>query len=53
MPKYNHMLISKRHVLRWFLYLFAGLVLALVFSSYFAPDVMIAITNQVWAFCGW
>jgi hypothetical protein len=53
MPKYNHIQTRKSPVLRWFLYLLTGLVLALVFSSYFAPEVMIAVTNQVWAFCGW
>jgi uncharacterized integral membrane protein len=33
-----------------------GLVLFLllfVFSMYFAPDMMVAITNHVWALCGW
>jgi hypothetical protein len=29
------------------------LVLLLIFSAYFAPDMMVAITNQVWALCGW
>ncbi len=35
------------------LYCFALLVLLLIFSSYYAPDMMIAMTNQVWALCGW
>jgi hypothetical protein len=35
------------------LYSFALLVLLLIFSAYFAPDMMVAITNQVWALCGW
>jgi hypothetical protein len=34
-------------------YGFAGFILLLVFSSYFAPDMMVAITTQVWALCGW
>jgi hypothetical protein len=53
MPKYNLNHMRKGHLLRWFFYLFTGVVLALVFSSYFAPEVMIAVANQVWAFCGW
>mgnify|MGYP000411421073 CR=1 FL=1 len=28
-------------------------VLLFVFSMYFAPDMMVAVTNQVWALCGW
>jgi hypothetical protein len=28
-------------------------VLLLIFSAYFAPDMMVALTNQVWAMCGW
>ena len=34
-------------------YGFALLILLAIFSSYFAPDMMVAITNQVWALCGW
>ncbi len=34
-------------------YGFAALVLLFIFSMYFAPDMMVAITNQVWALCGW
>jgi hypothetical protein len=33
-----------------------GLVLfalLLTFSMYFAPDMMVAVTNQIWALCGW
>jgi len=29
-----------------------GLVLALTFIAYFAPDLMVALTNTVWALCG-
>jgi hypothetical protein len=43
-------LFSLRQLL---LYSFALLVLLLIFSAYFAPDMMVAITNQVWALCGW
>jgi len=46
--------MSKRFSLKQLLlYSFALLVLLLIFSAYFAPDMMIAITNQVWALCGW
>ncbi|MBU3582419.1 hypothetical protein ICN41_00280 [Polynucleobacter sp. 15G-AUS-farblos] len=34
-------------------YIIAASLLLLIFTSYFAPDVMIAVTNQVWALCGW
>ena len=34
-------------------YGFALIVLLLIFVSYYAPDMMVAMTNQVWAFCGW
>lgn len=30
-----------------------GVILLLVFMAYFAPDMMVALTNQVWAMCGW
>ena len=46
--------MSKRFSLRQLLlYSFVLLVLLLIFSAYFAPDMMVAITNQVWALCGW
>jgi hypothetical protein len=45
MLKYNYA--------RLLTYLLAASVLMLIFISYFAPDVMIAVTNQVWALCGW
>jgi hypothetical protein len=46
--------MSKRFSLKQLLlYSFALLVLLFIFSAYFAPDMMIAITNQVWALCGW
>jgi len=34
-------------------YGFVSLLLLFIFSLYFAPDMMMAITNQVWALCGW
>jgi hypothetical protein len=34
-------------------YLFVALVLGIIFIAYFAPETMVAITNQVWAMCGW
>ncbi len=30
-----------------------GVILLLVFMAYFAPEMMVALTNQVWALCGW
>jgi len=38
---------------KWIFYGLALLVLLIIFSSYYAPDMMIAISNQVWALCGW
>jgi hypothetical protein len=32
--------------------LVCGLVLALTFMAYFAPNFMVALTNTVWALCG-
>jgi len=34
-------------------YGFVLFALLLIFSLYFAPDMMVAVTNQVWALCGW
>lgn len=46
---------NTRNQLAWRIisYGLALIVLALVFMSYYAPDMMVAMTNQVWAFCGW
>jgi len=38
---------------RLLVYFLVASLLLLIFTSYFAPDVMIAVTNQVWALCGW
>jgi len=38
---------------QWVFYSFTLFVLLLIYSAYFAPDMMVAITNQVWALCGW
>jgi hypothetical protein len=38
---------------QWVFYSFGLLTLLIIFSSYYAPDMMVAITNQVWALCGW
>mgnify|MGYP007032613484 CR=1 FL=1 len=45
MPKYNYG--------RPLVFLLVACLLLLIFSSYFAPNLMIAIANQVWALCGW
>jgi hypothetical protein len=34
-------------------YGFAAFTLLLIFAAYYAPDMMVAISNQVWALCGW
>ncbi|MBU3551769.1 MULTISPECIES: hypothetical protein [Polynucleobacter] len=34
-------------------YGFALLIFLFIFSAYYAPDMMIAISTQVWALCGW
>jgi hypothetical protein len=38
---------------QWVFYGATLFVLLLIFSAYFAPDMMVALTNQVWALCGW
>ena len=50
-----HKTMLKKNISPWKLisYGFALLALLLVFSMYFAPDMMVAVTNQVWALCGW
>ena len=47
------MLKNKPAVWRIISYGFGLFILLFVFSMYFAPDMMVAITNQVWALCGW
>jgi hypothetical protein len=37
---------------RFAVLLVCGLVLSLTFMAYFAPDLMIALSNTVWALCG-
>ena len=32
--------------------LLCGLVLSLTFMAYFAPELMVALSNTVWALCG-
>ncbi|WP_157799260.1 hypothetical protein [Polynucleobacter brandtiae] len=44
--------MKKKHVpSQWLILGGAVLVLMIVFSAYFAPNVMIAIANHVWAWC--
>jgi hypothetical protein len=46
--------MSKKFSLwQWIFYGFTFSILLLIFSAYFAPDMMVALTNQVWAMCGW
>jgi hypothetical protein len=46
-------MIKKLSLWQWMFYSFTLLVLLVTFSAYFAPDMMVALTNQVWAMCGW
>ncbi len=43
----------KVSIARLFLYALSLLLLGIIFSAYFAPELTVAITNQVWALCGW
>jgi hypothetical protein len=43
----------KISIARFMIYCALSIILGIIFSAYFAPDVMIAITNSVWAMCGW
>lgn len=47
------MLKRKPSIGKIIFYGFALFALLFVFSMYFAPDMMVAVTNQVWALCGW
>jgi len=57
MPKFMELFkrpISRNHFMwQMISYGLALMVLSLVFMSYYAPDMMVAMTNQVWALCGW
>jgi len=44
---------KKFSVWQWVSYSFILFALLLIFSAYYAPEVMLAVTNQVWALCGW
>jgi hypothetical protein len=44
---------AKNRISQWLLYPLAIIILGMIFFSYFAPDMMVAITNSVWAMCGW
>jgi hypothetical protein len=44
---------QNKSLLKVLIYFLVSLVLGLIFTAYFAPETMIAITNQVWAMCGW
>jgi hypothetical protein len=35
------------------MYALLVVILGIIFSAYFAPELTVAITNQVWALCGW
>ncbi|AKD25336.1 hypothetical protein CL55_00010030 [Polynucleobacter duraquae] len=45
--------ISTLFISRFVLYVLSVMLLGIIFSAYFAPELTIAITNQVWALCGW
>ncbi|MBJ7503332.1 MAG: hypothetical protein NT054_09715 [Burkholderiales bacterium] len=44
---------SRKPFVTVFWYALITIALGLCFAAYFAPAVMVNITNQVWAFCGW
>lgn len=44
---------TKMHLPQWLLYLLLMIILGVIFLSYFAPDLMVAITNSVLVMCGW
>ena len=44
---------AKSRLLQLLLYIFGLIILGTIFTAYFAPDMMVAITNSVWAMCGW
>ena len=44
---------KKASFLQWVVAIVSLLLLAGVFSSYFAPDMMYAITSQLLTLCGW
>jgi len=46
-------MLNKLLITKVITYGFISIVLLFIFSLYFAPDMMLAITNQVWALCGW
>jgi hypothetical protein len=43
----------KISIARSALYFLSLLILGIIFSAYFAADMLVAITNTVWAMCGW
>jgi hypothetical protein len=45
--------LNSSPLLSWFLTAIALSVLGFIFASYFAPEMVVALTNQVWALCGW
>jgi len=45
--------VKRKSLLQRMFYVFTFFVLLLIFSAYYAPDMMVAMTNQVWALCGW
>lgn len=42
----------KISIARSALYFLSLLILGIIFSAYFVPDMLVAITNTVWAMCG-
>jgi len=44
---------SRKPWLVAFWYALIAMALGLSFTAYYAPSVMVDITNQVWALCGW
>jgi len=55
MPKPNLQSMHKTKPAFWKIISYGLVLFALlfIFSMYFAPDMMVTVTNQVWALCGW
>jgi len=40
-------------IARFVMHALLVVILGIIFSAYFAPELTVSITNQVWALCGW
>ena len=44
---------NKKTLIQWLSYLILAMLLTIIFLAYLAPEMMVTLTNQVWAMCGW